>query len=202
MLACLSDVPVDRATDREATLRGLAFLVAGEPADFGERPMQRFEPERDERLLARYLKWLELMRRPPAPDQSRSSSSTISRSIQLGPRKRIHVPAVPAARRDGHLERRRAARARSRSRARIIGSSCAVMMRAGACRPAERIARDRVAAEVAREVREFGVLQHHALGHARQRPVADQFAEVVDAPARPAAWRAATAATCSMKYWR
>jgi hypothetical protein len=43
-------------------LRGLAFLVAGEPVDFGERAMQRLEPEYDEQLLARYLKWLELMR--------------------------------------------------------------------------------------------------------------------------------------------
>lgn len=62
LMSCLSGVPVDRATDREATLRGLAFLVAGEPADFGKRAMQRLEPEQDERLLARYLKWLELMR--------------------------------------------------------------------------------------------------------------------------------------------
>ncbi len=62
MLACLSGVPVDRASDREATLRGLAFLVAGEPADFERQPMQRLEPEPDQRLLARYLKWLELMR--------------------------------------------------------------------------------------------------------------------------------------------
>ncbi len=34
MLAALAGVPVDRASDREATSRGLAFLVAGEPAGF------------------------------------------------------------------------------------------------------------------------------------------------------------------------
>jgi glycerol kinase len=62
MLACLSRVPVDRANDLEATSRGLAFLVAGEPADFAAQAMQRLEPEPDQELLARYLKWLELMR--------------------------------------------------------------------------------------------------------------------------------------------
>jgi hypothetical protein len=55
-------VPVDRASDREATSRGLAFLVAGEPAGFMGPAMQRLEPEPDQSLLARYLKWIELMR--------------------------------------------------------------------------------------------------------------------------------------------
>ncbi|MDH4258843.1 MAG: FGGY-family carbohydrate kinase, partial [Gammaproteobacteria bacterium] len=62
MLACLARVPVDRTSDREATSRGLAFLVAGEPADFCGPAIQRLEPEPDQRLLARYLKWIELMR--------------------------------------------------------------------------------------------------------------------------------------------
>lgn len=62
MLACLSESPVDRASDREATSRGLAFLVAGEPAGFNGPPLERFEPDPDQSLLARYLKWLELMR--------------------------------------------------------------------------------------------------------------------------------------------
>jgi glycerol kinase len=62
MLACLSDAPVDRSSDREATSRGLAFLVAGEPVGFAGPASDRFEPEPDQRLLARYLKWLELMR--------------------------------------------------------------------------------------------------------------------------------------------
>ncbi len=62
MLACLADAPVDRSSDREATSRGLAFLVAGEPAGFAAPAAQRFEPEPDQRLLARYLKWIELMR--------------------------------------------------------------------------------------------------------------------------------------------
>lgn len=62
MLACLAGAPVDRASDREATSRGLAFLIAGEPAGFEGPATQRFEPEPDQRLLARYLKWIELMR--------------------------------------------------------------------------------------------------------------------------------------------
>ena len=62
MLACLAGAPADRASDREATSRGLAFLVADRPADFAGAPVERFEPEPDQRLLARYLKWLALMR--------------------------------------------------------------------------------------------------------------------------------------------
>jgi glycerol kinase len=62
MLACLSELPVDRGSDREATSRGLAFLVAGSPPEFRCPPVERFEPEADQRLLARYLKWLALMR--------------------------------------------------------------------------------------------------------------------------------------------
>jgi len=62
MLAGLAGVPVDRASDREATSRGLAFQVAGMPREFGSAPVERFAPERDARLLARYLKWLASMR--------------------------------------------------------------------------------------------------------------------------------------------
>jgi glycerol kinase len=62
MLASLAQAPVDRGNDREATSRGLAFLVAGEPADFAGPALERFEPAGEPRLLARYLKWLELMR--------------------------------------------------------------------------------------------------------------------------------------------
>jgi len=62
MLACLAESPVDRGSDREATSRGLACLVAGMPAGFRGPPVERFEPEEEPRLLARYLKWLGLMR--------------------------------------------------------------------------------------------------------------------------------------------
>jgi hypothetical protein len=36
--------------------------VAGMPGGFVAPPVERFEPEPDQRLLARYLKWLALMR--------------------------------------------------------------------------------------------------------------------------------------------
>ena len=62
MLACLAEVPVDRSSDREATSRGLGFLVAGEPVGYASPPTERFEPDANQHLLARYLKWLELMR--------------------------------------------------------------------------------------------------------------------------------------------
>ncbi|MGB5133175.1 MAG: FGGY family carbohydrate kinase [Steroidobacteraceae bacterium] len=62
MLACLAGIPVHRTSDREATSRGLAFQVAGEPAEFEAPGTQRLEPEPDQRLLARYLKWIDLMR--------------------------------------------------------------------------------------------------------------------------------------------
>jgi hypothetical protein len=32
------------------------------PKDFQAPPVERFEPDADQRLLARYLKWLALMR--------------------------------------------------------------------------------------------------------------------------------------------
>ncbi len=62
MLGCLADSPVDRGSDREATSRGLACIVAGMPAEFRGPPVERFDPEQEPRLLARYLKWLGLMR--------------------------------------------------------------------------------------------------------------------------------------------
>jgi len=62
MLATLAGAPVDRSSDREATSRGLAFQVAGMPAGFAAPPVGRIEPEPDQQLLARYLKWLALIR--------------------------------------------------------------------------------------------------------------------------------------------
>jgi glycerol kinase len=66
LLAGLAELPVDRSSDREATSRGLGFLVAGEPRGFQAPASRRFEPEDEPRLLARYLKWLELMRQAAA----------------------------------------------------------------------------------------------------------------------------------------
>lgn len=66
LLAGLSELPADRSSDREATSRGLGFLVAGEPSGFQAPASDRFEPEDEPRLLARYLKWLQLMREAAA----------------------------------------------------------------------------------------------------------------------------------------
>ena len=67
MLAALSASPVDRCSNLEATSRGLAYQVAGMPPGFVAPPVERFEPESDQRLLARYLKWLALMREAAGP---------------------------------------------------------------------------------------------------------------------------------------
>ncbi len=65
LLATLSGVAVDYAEDREATSRGLAFLLAGQPSGFIAQLMTRTPPEADAALLARYLAWLEHMRSSP-----------------------------------------------------------------------------------------------------------------------------------------
>ncbi len=97
----LSESPVDRGSDREATSRGLAFQVAGMPAGFPAPPVERFEPEPDQRLLARYLKWLALMREAAgAPDQRDSSSVGDPPVDPARATERIHVAAMPAVARD------------------------------------------------------------------------------------------------------
>ena len=67
MLATLSGSPVDRGSNLEATSRGLACQVAGMPPGFTAMPVERIEPEPDQQLLARYLKWLALMREAAGP---------------------------------------------------------------------------------------------------------------------------------------
>ena len=67
MLATLSASPVDRGSNLEATSRGLAYQVAGMPPGFTAPLVERIEPEPDQRLLARYLKWLALMREAAGP---------------------------------------------------------------------------------------------------------------------------------------
>ena len=63
-LANLTSVPVMRHSEREATARGLAFLVANQPADFAPgRAARLFEPEPDVGLLERFLAWLKAMKR-------------------------------------------------------------------------------------------------------------------------------------------
>jgi glycerol kinase len=57
-LAELSGLVVERYAVREATARGVAFLAAGEPADWQVLPIeQRFTPSDSEVLASRYARW-------------------------------------------------------------------------------------------------------------------------------------------------
>ena len=62
-LADLTSLPVLRPAEREATSRGLAFLVANQPADFNAGGESRiFYPVPDVALLERFLAWLKEMK--------------------------------------------------------------------------------------------------------------------------------------------
>lgn len=61
-LANLAQLPVERAVSKEATARGLAYLLAGTPADWpGAQLGKTFLPTEDPALQGRYRKWLQLM---------------------------------------------------------------------------------------------------------------------------------------------
>ncbi|MFC5576903.1 FGGY family carbohydrate kinase [Lysobacter niabensis] len=60
-LADLSQLPLRRPAQCEATARGTAFLLAGRPAHWARLPEQRFEPRRNPALLARYRRWSDCM---------------------------------------------------------------------------------------------------------------------------------------------
>jgi glycerol kinase len=61
-LADLCCLPVERPVVREATARGTAFWLAGEPEEWPELgPPTVFAPREDARLLERYARWLERM---------------------------------------------------------------------------------------------------------------------------------------------
>ena len=62
-LASLARLPVFRSREREATAKGLAYLVAGQPADWPVAAEgDTFPPEVDGRLAARFDAWLAAMR--------------------------------------------------------------------------------------------------------------------------------------------
>jgi len=66
-LADLSGSRVERAASREATGRGLAFLLAGRPAGWPQPVIeQRFEPAANPALRGRFERWLALMPEPGA----------------------------------------------------------------------------------------------------------------------------------------
>ncbi|TDY00987.1 FGGY family carbohydrate kinase [Thiohalophilus thiocyanatoxydans] len=61
-LADLSRIPVYRPAECEATARGSAFLLAGQPADWPEPgPGREFEPQENPALQQRYTSWQEAM---------------------------------------------------------------------------------------------------------------------------------------------
>jgi glycerol kinase len=60
-LATLTRLPVVRSREPEATARGLAYLVAGEPAGWASAG-DTFEPQPDPALAIRYPAWLQAMR--------------------------------------------------------------------------------------------------------------------------------------------
>ena len=63
-LADLCGIKVDRHALAEATARGVAFLAAGEPADWEAVPLERaFLPQRNEPLAGRRRRWLDEMAR-------------------------------------------------------------------------------------------------------------------------------------------
>jgi glycerol kinase len=61
-LADLTHRPVVRYEEREATARGLAFLIAGAPRDWPAPPSQVFEPQLNTALRERFFAWLKLMK--------------------------------------------------------------------------------------------------------------------------------------------
>lgn len=61
-LADLSGLPVYRPTDCEATARGTAYLLAGQPHHWPEEDAgDWFKPEENSELKKRYVKWMALM---------------------------------------------------------------------------------------------------------------------------------------------
>jgi glycerol kinase len=63
-LADASRLPVERCAVSEATARGIAFLAAGEPAEWSAVPVERvFTPSADEALHARFSRWRDEMAR-------------------------------------------------------------------------------------------------------------------------------------------
>lgn len=60
-LSDLSRLPLRRPEQCEASARGSAFLLAGRPASWAQLPEQRFEPQHDPALLARYRRWSDCM---------------------------------------------------------------------------------------------------------------------------------------------
>jgi glycerol kinase len=71
-LANLSELPVERCTEAEASARGVAWLAAGRPADWlASTHLPRFNPQPDTALRSRYHRFVDLLQQPPADADDR-----------------------------------------------------------------------------------------------------------------------------------
>jgi glycerol kinase len=62
-VASLSGLPVERTTLQESTATGLAYLIAGEPADWQPQArLERFTPKAHATLSERFVRWQEHMK--------------------------------------------------------------------------------------------------------------------------------------------
>jgi glycerol kinase len=61
-LADLTNLPVTRYEEQEATARGLAFLIAGQPQEWPAPRSQVFQPQLNTALRERFFAWLKLMK--------------------------------------------------------------------------------------------------------------------------------------------
>ncbi|MGI9291579.1 MAG: FGGY family carbohydrate kinase [Gammaproteobacteria bacterium] len=69
-IADLTGATVDRTRITEATVRGLAYLLAGQPHGWpGPSVQKQFQPEENSALVERYKRWIGLM--PAIPDSNK-----------------------------------------------------------------------------------------------------------------------------------
>lgn len=61
LLADISQLPVHRPSDCEASARGCAFLLAGLPRDWGSLPAEAFSPRSETALQQRYVRWTDAL---------------------------------------------------------------------------------------------------------------------------------------------
>ena len=75
-LASVAGIPVFRSREREATAKGLAYLVAGQPAGWQARgDGDHFGPAQDLALAARFRAWITALRAAIAADAAAAAAS-------------------------------------------------------------------------------------------------------------------------------
>ena len=190
-LADLCGFAVQRHALREATARGVAFLAAGEPADWQAVPVERSLPAATERAARREIRPLDRGDGPARRGRAVARGGARPRFLPRGQRRvdlaldpgatapRVVVAAVPAEPGAGDGERRRtgdAVEVRNRN-------DRVVRRRDDACRVVdarEHIARDCVASQVFLQGRVAAVATRKVLGHVGQAVHLLHFVEVVE----------------------